>query len=234
MVVPSFLRWSESPITFDQRDHPSHIARPGCYPLVVDPIIRKKRLTKVLMEEGSGLNILYVDTLDAMRIPWSELRLAGSPFHEAIPGVQAYPLGQIDLSVTFGKQANFRSEVLTIEVDFLGSYHAILGRPCYAKFMAIPNYTYLKLKMSGPNGIITVESTYEHAYDCDVERIEYAEALVEAKTLIVNVDQLGSVAPDSKRRAGTFEPVEAVKLVPVDPACSNGRALRISAALDSK
>ena len=29
-AVPSFLRWSESPITFDQRDHPSHVAIPGC------------------------------------------------------------------------------------------------------------------------------------------------------------------------------------------------------------
>ena len=48
----------------------------------------------------------------------------------------------------FGDRANFHSEVLTFEVaDFLGSNHAILGQPCYAKFMAIPNYTYLKLKM---------------------------------------------------------------------------------------
>ena len=68
-AIPSFLSWSESPITYDQRDHPSHVARPGRYPLVVDPIIRKKRLTKVLMDGGSGLNILYIDTLDAMCIP---------------------------------------------------------------------------------------------------------------------------------------------------------------------
>ena len=67
--VPSFLSWLESPITFDQRDHPSHIARPGCYLLVVDLIICKKCLTKVLMDGGSGLNILYIDTLDAMHIP---------------------------------------------------------------------------------------------------------------------------------------------------------------------
>jgi len=86
MAVPSFLRWSESLITFDQRDHPSHIARLGRYPLVVDPIVRKKHLTKVLMDEGSGLNILYVDTLDAMRIPRSELRPASSPFHGMILG----------------------------------------------------------------------------------------------------------------------------------------------------
>ena len=86
MAVPSFLSWSESPITFNQRDHPSHIARPGHYPLVVDPIICKKRLTKVLMDGGSGLNILYVDTLDAMRIPRLKLRPVGSPFHGMIPG----------------------------------------------------------------------------------------------------------------------------------------------------
>ena len=85
-VVPSFLSWSESPITFDQRDHLSHVARPGRYLLVVDPIVRKKRLTKLLMHEGSSLNILYVNTLDAMCIPRSELRLAGSLFHRVISG----------------------------------------------------------------------------------------------------------------------------------------------------
>ena len=92
-AVPSFLSWSESPITFDQRDHPSHVARPGRYPLIIDPIVRKKHLTKVLMDGGNGLNILYVDTLDAMRIPRSKLRLVGSPFHGVILGAQAYPLG---------------------------------------------------------------------------------------------------------------------------------------------
>ena len=53
-AIPSFLSWLESPITFDQRDHPSHVSRPGHYPLIVDPIVRKKRLTKVLMDEGSS------------------------------------------------------------------------------------------------------------------------------------------------------------------------------------
>ena len=68
-AVPTFLRWSKSSITFDQRDHPSHVTRLGCYPLVVDPIVRKKCLTKMLMDRGSGLNILYIDTIDAMCIP---------------------------------------------------------------------------------------------------------------------------------------------------------------------
>ncbi|XP_066317585.1 uncharacterized protein [Miscanthus floridulus] len=100
--------------------------------------------------------------------------------------------------------------------------------------MVVPNYTYLKLKMLGPNGIITIESTYEHACNCDVECIEYAEAIVEAETLIVNLDQLGSEVPDSKRHAETFEPTEAVKLILIDPTCPDDRALRISATLDIK
>ena len=139
------------------------------------------------------------------------------------------------MPVYFGTPSNYRKEVLTFEVvGFKGTYHAILGHPCYAKFIAIPNYTYLNLKMLGPNGVITVESTYEHAYDCDVECIEYAKALMEAETLIVDLDRLGSQLPEPKHRAGMFERTEAIKLIPVDPACPDDRALRISATLDIK
>ena len=88
--------------------------------------------------------------------------------------------------------------------------------------------------MPGPSGIITIESTYEHAYDCDVECIEYAEAIVESEILIANLDQLDSEVPDAKRHIGTFEPAEAVKPIPVDPTVPNGRGLKIGATLDSK
>ena len=62
-------------------------------------------------------------------------------------------------------------------VGFRGAYHAILGRPCCAKFMVIPNYTCLKMKMPGPKGVIIVRSSFEHAYESDVECVENAEAL---------------------------------------------------------
>jgi hypothetical protein len=118
------------------------------------------------------------------------------------------------LPICFGTPSNFRRETLTFEVvGFRGTYHVVLGRPCYAKFMAIPNYTYLKLKMSGPKGIITVGSTYRHAYECDVECVEYAEAIAESEALITDLDCLSKEAPDAKRHAGNFEPAEAVKSV---------------------
>jgi hypothetical protein len=49
---------------------------------------------------------------------------------------------------------NFYTETLTLEVvGFSGTYHAILGRQAYANFMAVLNYTYLKLKIPSPKGI---------------------------------------------------------------------------------
>jgi hypothetical protein len=64
-------------------------------------------------------------------------------------------VGTIILMVTFGNYVNYYKETLLFEVvDFNGTYHAILRRPCYAKFMAIPNYAYLKLKMPGPRDVI--------------------------------------------------------------------------------
>jgi hypothetical protein len=110
----------------------------------------------------------------------------------------------------------------------------VLGRPCYAKFMAVPNYTYLKLKMPGPNGTITVGSTYRHAYECDVECVEYAEAITESEALIANLDCLAKEAPYAKHRAGNFEPAEAVKTVALDPSNDACKHVRIVSELDPK
>ena len=72
-AAPTFIQWSKSTITFDQTDHPERITQPRRYPLMVDLIIGTKRLTKVLMDGGSGLNIMYAKTLDAMGINRSRI-----------------------------------------------------------------------------------------------------------------------------------------------------------------
>jgi hypothetical protein len=64
----NYLKWSDSSITFDRSDHPEHVPQSGWCLLIVDPIVSMKRLTKVLMDRGSGLNIMYAETLDAMGI----------------------------------------------------------------------------------------------------------------------------------------------------------------------
>jgi hypothetical protein len=187
------------------------------------------------MDGGSSLNIIYTETLGLLHIDLSTIRVGVAPFHGIIPGKRVQPLGQLDLPVCFGTPSNFRKETLTFEVvGFRGTYHAVLGRPCYAKFMAVPNYTYLKLKMPGPNGVIIVGSTYRHAYECDVECVEYAEPLAEFEALIADLESLSKEAPDAKRHAGNFEPAEAVKSVPLDPNNDASKQIRIGSELDPK
>ena len=110
----------------------------------------------------------------------------------------------------------------------------IIGCPGYAKFMAIPNYTYLKLKMPGPKGVITVNSSFEHAYECDVKCVEYGEAVESSTELASKLEALAAEAPEPKRHAGSFEPVEGTKKIPLDPDNSDGKVLTIGADLDPK
>jgi hypothetical protein len=187
---------------------------------VVDPVIGNARFSKVLMDGGSSLNILYAHTLRLLGIGLDQLRPSTTPFHGVTPGKRVQPLGQIDLPVWFGTPDSYRKETLTFEVvGFRGAYHAILGRSCYAKFMVVPNYTYLKMKMSGPNDVITVGSSIEHAFDCDVECVEHAEALALDEALVANLEKLVNEDLDSTtKHAGSFEAAEQTKGVPLDHA----------------
>jgi hypothetical protein len=69
-------------------------------------------------------------------------------------------------------------EILVFEVvDFSSPYHIILGRPCYIKFMTIPRYTYLKLKILGPAGVITIGTKAQQALDCEQSSLELSPLL---------------------------------------------------------
>jgi hypothetical protein len=100
--------------------------------------------------------------------------------------------------------------------------------------MIVPNYTYLKLKMSGPNGVITVDPTHKHAFECDLECVEYAEALAESEALIADLESLSKEVLDVKRHAGNFEPAETVKAVPLNPGGDASKQIRIGSGLDRK
>jgi hypothetical protein len=235
-ATPSFLDWSRDPITFSREDQSNRIPNPGQYPLVVDPVIDNSRFSKVLMDGGSCLNILYVHTLWLMGTGLDQLRPSTTSFHGVAPGKRVQPLGQIDLLVWFGTPDNFCKEILTFEVvGFRGTYHAILGRLCYTKFMAVSNYTYVKMKMSGPKCVITVGSSIEHTFACDIECVEHTEALALDEALVANLEKLVNEDLDSTaKHAGNFEAAEQTKEVPLDPATPEGKALRVSSTLDPK
>ena len=57
------------------------------------------------------------------------------------------------------------------------AYHAILGRPALAKFMAIPHYTYMVLKMPAPKGVITLRGDVKRSFPCEQESYELAQSI---------------------------------------------------------
>jgi hypothetical protein len=112
-------------------------------------VVAEVRLTKVLINGGSGLNLIFTSTLRKMGLNFTDMLVPSkSPFYGIVPGNAAHPLGTVVLPVTFGTRENYRTEFVKFEVaNFESSYHAILGRPALAKFMAVPYYVYLLLKM---------------------------------------------------------------------------------------
>ena len=130
--------------------------------MVLDPIIDGYRLTRVLMDGGSSLNLIYEDTVHRMGINPSRIRQSYTTFEGVIPGVEAYGRGSVILEVTFGSPGNSRSEELLFTIaPFQSGYHALLGRAAFACFNAVPHYAYLKLKMPGPRGVIMVSGNIE-------------------------------------------------------------------------
>ena len=97
-----------------------------------------------------------------MGIDPSRIKPSKTTFKGVIPGVEAHCTGSITLEVVFGSSDNFRSEELIFDIIlFRSGYHALLGRTAFAKFNAVPHYAYLKLKMPGPRGVITVNGNTE-------------------------------------------------------------------------
>jgi hypothetical protein len=122
------------------------------------------------MDAGSGINLIYARTLMAMNISLDWLQPTDCSFHGIVPGSANYPLGRIELDVCFGDSGNFRREKSEFEVmDWPSQYQAILGRPPSARFMAVPHYAYLALKILGPKGVITVKGSFEVLDTCDKE-----------------------------------------------------------------
>jgi hypothetical protein len=93
-------------------------------------------------------------------------------------------MGRISLEVAFGSEDNWRSEFLSFEVVKLKSpYHALFGRLAYVRFMAWPCYVYLKMKMPGPRGTITMEGNRKIALECEEGDAAYAETACAAEEL---------------------------------------------------
>ena len=100
--------------------------------------------------------------------------------------------------------------------------------------MAIPNYTYLKLKMLGPYRVIIVGTSFQRAYECEVECCGHAAAILATEELAANKKEVTEEAPDTKKSTRSFEPAEGSKEVLVDLGSTKGKIECIGTTLSSE
>ena len=100
--------------------------------------------------------------------------------------------------------------------------------------MAIPNYTYLKLKMSGPCGVITIGTSFQCTYEYEVKCCDHAKVIVASKELAAIRKEVAEETPDHQRLARSFEPVEGPMEVLIDPSGSKSKVVRIGTTLSSE
>ena len=67
-AIPCYLRWSEKPVIRSREDHHPRVDNPGQLALVVAPQVGGYKFTKVLMDGGSIINILYYETFQRMGV----------------------------------------------------------------------------------------------------------------------------------------------------------------------
>ena len=121
-------------------------------------------------------------------------------------------------------------------VDFHSAYHAILGRPEYAHFMARPCYMYLKLKMPGPKGVTTVTGNRQRAEEC----LEKGSKIADEKMVVVELEEHKNNADPSdflcsKKLASksAFQSAGETKPVHIHPKDPTAAPTHISMTLNS-
>jgi hypothetical protein len=189
--------------------------RPGGYTLVLNPIVFSEthtcRFSRVLIDGGSSINLLYRTSMEKLGIPEIQLKPTKLTFHGIVPGHSCTPMGRIELEV-------------------------LLGRPALAKFMAVPHYAYLKMKLPGPRGVITVTGCYKKSIECARASSKLAEALVIAEEKRQLLRRVAAVQPgclESGLPAPHLKPASPSKEVPPE-AGKESKALVSGAGSSSR
>ena len=102
--TPEFMHWSEKPISWSRADHPEVMPSPGSYALVLDATFatdrQAARFSRVLIDGGSSINIMYKDTMEKLGIKQRQLQNSRTVFHGIVPGLSCSPIGKILLDFT--------------------------------------------------------------------------------------------------------------------------------------
>jgi hypothetical protein len=92
-----FLAWSHRKISFSRADRWVTILEPSHFPLLLDPCINSVWFERVLVDDGSSIDILFRSSLPALKLTEADLKPCNAQFWGVLPGQSSIPLVQIML-----------------------------------------------------------------------------------------------------------------------------------------
>ncbi|XP_014522212.1 uncharacterized protein LOC106778739 [Vigna radiata var. radiata] len=175
-------------ITFTNRDF--HAPDPDQDdPMVIAAPIAQYDVSKVLVDQGSSVNILYRTTFRRMEIGEDIIAL----FNEQIVGFAGERVdtrGYLDLRTRLGSNDDgkeLRVRFLLVEAN--ASYNALLGRPCLNAFGTIVSTPHLAMKFLTDRGnICTVRTNQKTARQCYVAGLKVTPYRRDNRTEAILID----------------------------------------------
>ena len=139
-------------ITFNERDA-HHVRHPHCDALVIMAMIANNNVHRILVDNGSSVDILYYQAFQRMGLKVNDLKPSPNPIYGFI-GDSVIPLGVISLPTTLGeypRQSYTMADLLVI--DQLSAFNTVLGRPSLRELRAITSIYHLLMKFFMPHRV---------------------------------------------------------------------------------
>jgi hypothetical protein len=209
-------KWSHVPLTFDARDVDLR-STPHIDAMVINCSVAGWDLHKVLVDNGSQADIIFLHAFDHMGISHSLLKPSDNPLY-GFGGKGTFPVGKIELPLSFGVAPNARSEQITFDiVDMVYPYNAIMGWVSINKFEAAIHELYLCMKIPGPQGAITVYGNQQATRN--IERDYFVPGQRNVHCLTAQREVPESASPTTKEHdKAQLQSNDGTKTVPLDQA----------------
>jgi len=212
------------PITFTDDDFTA-IDLAQNDPMVITVEIDKFAINKVLVDQGSFVDILYWKTSKKMKIHEIEIQ----PNDEQIVGFSGERVvtrGFIDLYTTFGEEGSMSKtiKIIYLLVNANTSYNILLGRSTINRLKAIVSTPHLTMKFSSTTGdIVTIHVDQKVTRECYVAslKVEPTRRLYRASPCGRSRERSGRSIERQSRDKSTRE--HMIALIDLDPRLDEAR-----------
>jgi hypothetical protein len=209
------IRWSHVPLTFDARDVDLRSA-PHVDAMVINYSIAGWDLHKVLVDNGSQANIIFLLAFDRMGISHNLLKPSDNPLY-GFGGKGTFPVSKIELPLSFGVAPNARSEQATFNiVDMVYPYNAIMDWVSINKFEAAIHGLYLCMKIPSLQGVITVYGNQQTARNIERDFVPGQQNVHYLTAQREGFEETRPVAGEKVK--AQLQSNDGTKAVPLDPA----------------